>query len=275
MERWHCEEAEIRAEKVLEDSKKDLLEIIEMWAISKRLEAFFADAERRLEDLPEVEREHAMENVTSLAISQPGSRGEPLGSVNYPHGTLKRRNTMAMNRIQFQPGLSLTEFLELYGTQERCEQALERARWPDGYRCEHCESTHHCIVNAHGRKTYQCHHCHHQTTLKAGTIFHASKLPLVRWFQPLPGHIRRGRGILPLRGTATHTGTPLLDLAFAGENDAYADIAGICAAFAKSVPHRTLRVFADEGHDLRHRRHIVERLEKTAAFIGSLRRGTR
>ena len=90
---------------------------------------------------------------------------------------------MAMNRIQFQAGLSLTQFLEQYGTEERCEQALEQARWPEGYRCEHCASTNYCIVNAHGRKTYQCHRCHHQTTLKTGTIFHASKLPLVRWFQ--------------------------------------------------------------------------------------------
>ena len=40
-------------------------------------------------------------------------------------------------------------------------------------------------MNAHGRKTYQCHHCHHQSTLKAGTIFHASKLPMVRWFQAM------------------------------------------------------------------------------------------
>jgi hypothetical protein len=47
-----------------------------------------------------------------------------------------RRNTMAMNRIQFQLGLSLAEFLEQYGTEERCEQALDQARWPDGYRCE-------------------------------------------------------------------------------------------------------------------------------------------
>jgi len=35
---------------------------------------------------------------------------------------------MAMNRIQFQAGLSLTQFLEQYGTEERCEQALEQAR---------------------------------------------------------------------------------------------------------------------------------------------------
>jgi hypothetical protein len=30
---------------------------------------------------------------------------------------------MPMNRIQLQPGLSLTRFLELYGTEEQCEAA--------------------------------------------------------------------------------------------------------------------------------------------------------
>ena len=42
---------------------------------------------------------------------------------------------MAMNQIQFQPGLSMPEFFDLYGTQTQCAQALERARWPSGFRC--------------------------------------------------------------------------------------------------------------------------------------------
>ena len=42
---------------------------------------------------------------------------------------------MAMNRIQFQAGLSSPEFIQLYGTEENCEAALEQARWPDGFRC--------------------------------------------------------------------------------------------------------------------------------------------
>jgi hypothetical protein len=33
-----------------------------------------------------------------------------------------------MNRIQFQPGMSLSQFLELYGTEEQCEVALEQVR---------------------------------------------------------------------------------------------------------------------------------------------------
>jgi hypothetical protein len=40
---------------------------------------------------------------------------------------------MAMNRIQFQPGLSMPEFLERYGTESQCEAALEHARWPSGF----------------------------------------------------------------------------------------------------------------------------------------------
>jgi len=37
---------------------------------------------------------------------------------------------MARSAIQFQKGLSLRQFLRLYGTEERCEAALEKARWP-------------------------------------------------------------------------------------------------------------------------------------------------
>ena len=39
---------------------------------------------------------------------------------------------MARSGIQFQKGLSLPEFQRLYGTEEQCEAALEKARWPDG-----------------------------------------------------------------------------------------------------------------------------------------------
>jgi hypothetical protein len=46
---------------------------------------------------------------------------------------------MAMNRIQFQSGLSLPQFMELHGTEAKCEAALEQARWPDGFRCPRCD----------------------------------------------------------------------------------------------------------------------------------------
>jgi hypothetical protein len=40
---------------------------------------------------------------------------------------------MSMNRIQFQPGLSMSEFLKQFGTEEQCKAELEQTRWPQGF----------------------------------------------------------------------------------------------------------------------------------------------
>ncbi|NVN91811.1 MAG: IS1595 family transposase [Desulfuromonadales bacterium] len=91
---------------------------------------------------------------------------------------------MTPNRLQFQLGLSLNEFLAKYGNESQCE-ALRRARWPSGFTCPKCQSRSRCVV-WHGKvKTFQCNRCHTQTTLTEGTIFHATKLPLVTWFQAM------------------------------------------------------------------------------------------
>ncbi len=90
--------------------------------------------------------------------------------------------TMAMNRIQFQPGLSMPEFFQRYGTETQCEEALEKTRWPDGFRCPRCSGAAHCVLQGAARKRFQCHACHHQCSLIAGTVFHGTKLPLTVWF---------------------------------------------------------------------------------------------
>lgn len=41
---------------------------------------------------------------------------------------------MAMNRVQFQKGLSMAEFQRQYGTETQCAAALEAMRWPGGFR---------------------------------------------------------------------------------------------------------------------------------------------
>jgi transposase-like protein len=89
---------------------------------------------------------------------------------------------MAMNRIQFQAGLSMSEFFRRYGTQVQCEAALEKARWPDGFRCPRCGGAAHCVLRGGSRKLYQCNGCHHQSSLTAGTVFQGTKLGLTVWF---------------------------------------------------------------------------------------------
>ena len=92
---------------------------------------------------------------------------------------------MAMNTIQFQPGMSLSELFEHYGTEPQCEQALEQARWPQGFQCPHCGGTDHSHFYVKGTKYWQCRACRTQTSLRSGTSFHSSKLSLRTWFQAM------------------------------------------------------------------------------------------
>ena len=87
---------------------------------------------------------------------------------------------MARNPVQFQKGLSLMEFNRRYGTDEQCHAALIKMRWPDGFVCPHCGLTEHSYSAA--RQIFQCSGCRVQTSARAGTIFHKSRTPLVKWF---------------------------------------------------------------------------------------------
>lgn len=89
---------------------------------------------------------------------------------------------MAMNRIQFQPGLSMPEFLKDYGTEGQCEESLEAVRWPNGFCCPRCGHTAHYVLRDGSRKVFQCNACRHQASLIAGTVFQGTKLPLTIWF---------------------------------------------------------------------------------------------
>ena len=89
---------------------------------------------------------------------------------------------MAMNRVQFQYGRSLPHFLELYGTERKCETALELVRWPDGFRCPRCAWQQYGLSHGRLHKRYQCRNCRYQATLTAGTIMEVTNLPLTTWF---------------------------------------------------------------------------------------------
>jgi transposase-like protein len=86
---------------------------------------------------------------------------------------------MSKNAVQFQKGMSLSEFLAQYGTVAQCEEALLAWRWPEGFVCPECGHTGYCIL---GRSLYQCDRCRRQTSLTAGTLFAHTKLPLTTWF---------------------------------------------------------------------------------------------
>lgn len=76
--------------------------------------------------------------------------------------------------------MNLLEVLTEFDTQEKCISHLENVRWPEGPQCPYCQSKAYSTKKKELR--YRCKSCSNSYSVLVGTIFHASKLPLPKWF---------------------------------------------------------------------------------------------
>ena len=76
--------------------------------------------------------------------------------------------------------ISFYEWQKKFSTDAKCMIHLARLRWGTGFQCPHCG--HDDGYFTAGLRRYECAHCHRQTSITAGTLFHATKLPLTKWF---------------------------------------------------------------------------------------------
>src|SRR6266508_302867 len=74
----------------------------------------------------------------------------------------------------------LVGLIEKFGSEDRCHDYLEGLRWPDGVKCPRCESDK--ISRIVKRRQFDCDSCRYQFSVRVGTLFHDSKLPLWKWF---------------------------------------------------------------------------------------------
>jgi transposase-like protein len=89
---------------------------------------------------------------------------------------------MAINKVQMQRGMSLSEFTQRYGTHTQCEAALIALRWPEGFVCPACGHRHASSFTRGTLRYWQCSDCRRQTSLYAGTMLQDTRLPLQTWF---------------------------------------------------------------------------------------------
>jgi len=101
------------------------------------------------------------------------------------------------------PGITLLEWQKRYGTEQACAKVLVKVRWPQGFQCPECG----CIKAYYleSRKLYQCSQCRHQVSITADTLFHSTKIPLVKWFWAIYLMASDKGGISALR-VAKHLG---------------------------------------------------------------------
>ena len=75
---------------------------------------------------------------------------------------------------------TLIEFQKTFSSDEACEQHLLEQRWKKGFTCPQCGHKEAWYLK--NRKLFDCKSCRLQTSLTAGTIFHGTKIPLVKWY---------------------------------------------------------------------------------------------
>jgi predicted RNA-binding Zn-ribbon protein involved in translation (DUF1610 family) len=75
----------------------------------------------------------------------------------------------------------LIEFQGRFATESECAEYLFERRWPQGFVCPSCGDGRARLLKTKAF-TYECAACGRQTKVTAGTVMHASKLPLTTWF---------------------------------------------------------------------------------------------
>jgi transposase-like protein len=76
---------------------------------------------------------------------------------------------------------SLLELTESFPNEESCIKHLEALRWPKGIVCPFCASTRKFHRISRGN-IYKCADCEKSFSVRKGTIFEESRLPLKKWF---------------------------------------------------------------------------------------------
>ncbi len=70
--------------------------------------------------------------------------------------------------------------------------------WPGGFEYPDCCGGNYCVVTRQARRLFQCNACRKQTSVKAGTIFASSNLPLRIWFKAIYHVTQSKKGVSSL-----------------------------------------------------------------------------
>jgi transposase-like protein len=82
--------------------------------------------------------------------------------------------------LQLQNITSLFDFFEVFPDEQTAIDHLRAIRWRDGAYCPYCNSKR--VMHFHDNRTHKCHDCRQRFSIKVGTIFEDTKLPLRKWF---------------------------------------------------------------------------------------------
>lgn len=84
--------------------------------------------------------------------------------------------------ITLQKFSNLLELITYFKDDKTCRTYLEKIRWNDKLVCAYADCKHDHIYRYTDGKRYKCEKCQRQYSVKVGSIFEDSKIPLQKWF---------------------------------------------------------------------------------------------
>jgi transposase-like protein len=87
------------------------------------------------------------------------------------------------NRLKRKRIMTVNEFRLQFGDETQCEKYLTAQRWPEGFACPRCGGGSRGYIAS--RRSHECAACGYQCSIRAGTIFPKTRVPLTSWFWAL------------------------------------------------------------------------------------------
>jgi len=93
--------------------------------------------------------------------------------------------------------ISTFQLFEMFPDQETARNYLEARRWPNGVYCPHCDEEENITPRKNG--FYRCNACKQDFTVRTGTIFERSHVPLHKWIYAMYLLMTARKGISSLQ----------------------------------------------------------------------------
>lgn len=93
--------------------------------------------------------------------------------------------------------ISLVQLFEMFPDNETARQYLESRLWPQGVRCPECKHGERVTTRKGGY--YRCNSCRLDFTVRTGTIFERSHVPLHKWLHAMYMLVTARKGISSLQ----------------------------------------------------------------------------
>jgi len=89
------------------------------------------------------------------------------------------------NRLYYRKifDVNIIKFIEQFPDESSCKEHLRKLREQQGIKCKHCGCEKHYWLQA--KYQWQCSECNFRTTLRSGTMFENSNLPLRKWYMAM------------------------------------------------------------------------------------------